>query len=323
MAELKNTPLREFHLEMGAKMVPRSGWNLPLNFSEGTADEHECCRSKAALFDFCADGRFRVAFKGAAEALGKLFSDRNAPETPGSCRRELLVDAQGMGAAFCRVSVMGEDDFFITVPFQSVPRVQKLFEESKIECGDLSEYLCCIGISGPESAEVFALCGVDKSELPRKGETKVIEIDQLRAIISFADDFGEEGFEISFNAECADQIWDLFLETDIPWPAGLAAQESLRLENSLPGAPELLVPKGGADLKTSLRRVLFSGRRAPYAGVKVCNAAGEVLGVVTSGTYCPTLEQSAALVFFSGALPEAETELFCDASGVTVTGFIG
>ncbi len=323
MAELKNTPLREFHLEMGAKMVPRSGWNLPLNFFEGAADEHECCRSKAALFDFCADGRFRVAFKGAAEALGKLFSDRNAPGTPGSCRRELLVDAQGMGAAFCRVSVMGEDDFFITVPFQSVSKVQKLFEESKIEYGDLSEYLCCIGISGPESAEVFALCGVDKSELPRKGATKVIEIDQLRAIISFADDFGEEGFEISFNAECADQIWDLFLETDIPWPAGLAAQESLRLENSLPGAPELLVPKGGADLKTSLRRVLFSGRRAPYAGVKVCNAAGEVLGVVTSGTYCPTLEQSAALVFFSGALPEAETELFCDASGVTVTGFIG
>ena len=71
MAELKNTPLREFHQEMDAKMVPRSGWNLPLNFSEGAQDEHEYCREKAALFDFCADGRFRIAFPGAAKALAE------------------------------------------------------------------------------------------------------------------------------------------------------------------------------------------------------------------------------------------------------------
>lgn len=322
MAELKNTPLREFHLEMGAKMVPRSGWNLPLNFSDGAADEHLCCTSKAALFDFCADSRLRIAFPGALQAFEKLVFG-SAPRSQGSCRRELLTDAQGTAVAYCRVSLMAEDDLFVTVPFQSTAKVQTLLQQSGIEYADLSEYLCCIGISGPESCEALSACGLNSTALPGPGETKLVEFDGLKAIVSFSDDFGEEGFEINFNAECADQIWDLLLETDIPWPAGIAAQESLRMENSLPGAPELLLPRPAAQIGSRLGRVIFSGRRAPFAGVKLFYSDGTEAGVVTSGCYCPGLEKSAALVFFNGDIPDGEKELHCDASGVTITGFPG
>lgn len=323
MAELKNTPLREFHLEMGAKMVPRSGWNLPLNFSEGAADEHESCLSGAALFDFCADGRLRLAFPGALEALEKLFFEKTPRRNIGSCRRELLVSDDGTAAAYCGVSLMEEDDLFISVPFQSTDRVKKLFEEKNIEYTDLSEYLCCIGIAGPESRKVLTLCGIAEDALPGKGETKLLELDGLRAIVSFSDGLCDEGFEINFNAECADQIWDLLLETDIPWPAGLTALESLRIENALPGAPELLAPRKAAQLAACLGRVVFSGRRAPFAGVKLYSRASEEAGVVTSSAYCPSLGSAAAFVFFPGGVPDEKTELVCDASGVTVTGFPG
>ena len=321
MAELKNTPLREFHLEMGAKMVPRAGWNMPLNFSEGAADEEECCRTKAALFDFCADGRYRMAFPGALQAVEKLLYQGGTERKWGSCTSELLIDDEGMAVAFCRISLMSEDDLFITVPFRSRDRVEKLFSQKGLEYGDLSEYLCCIGISGPESINVLTQCGVSEEALPGKGETKILELDGLRAIVSFSQDLDDTGFEINCNAECADQIWDLFLETDIPWPAGLAAQESLRLARNVPGAAELQLPRSAADVKSKLGCVVFSGKRAPYAGVKLYDPAGNEAGAVTSSAVSAALGAALAFAFFPGGIPEKEKELHADASGVEIKGF--
>ena len=321
MADLKNTPLREFHQEMGAKMVPRSGWNLPLHFSEGATDEHEYCRDKAALFDFCADGRYRLAFPGAAKVLAEKSSAAFAALTPGKCSRIWLCDSEGTLLAPCHAGMMAEDDFFITVPFSCTARVEEFFNKAKVEYGDLSEYLCTIAIAGPRSAEVVKGCVAEGETLPGEGEIKLLELDGLRAIVSYFDDFGEEGFELSFNAECADQIWDLFLDSDIPWPAGLAAQESLRIENALEGAPEILIQRKEEDL-ARFGRVLFRGKRIPFAGVKLFNAAKEELGVVTSSAYCPCLESAAALVYFPNGIPDEGTELFCDASGVTLTGIL-
>lgn len=320
MAELKNTPLREFHLEMGAKMVPRSGWNLPLNFSEGAADEHEYCRNKAALFDFCADGRYRIAFPGAAEAVVQLLCNKN-PLLPGSCRRDFFVDPQGKAAAFCTVSLMAQDDFFITVPFQCTARAEELFNLAKIEYTSLSEYLGCIGISGPESRKVLEMSGVKQEELPAPGETKIVELDGLRTIVSFSDLFGEEGFEINFNAECSDQIWDLLLDTEIPWPAGLAAQESLRIEAGFPGVSEISIPGKAEEIFSNLAQISFTGRRAPFAGVKLFKDDIEI-GTVTTGAYCPTWGNAGALAFFPAGPPENGTELHCDATGVQITGVV-
>ena len=321
MAELKNTPLREFHQEMDAKMVPRSGWNLPLNFSEGAQDEHEYCREKAALFDFCADGRFRIAFPGAAKALAEKASAAFAALAPGMCRRIWLCDTEGTLLAPCRAGMMAEDDFFITVPFSCTAKVESFFNRVKLDYGDLSEYLCTIAIAGPRTLEVLEKCQVSPETLPGEGEIKLLEIDGLRAIVSYFDDFGEEGFELSFNAECADQIWDLFLETDIPWPAGLAAQDSLRIENALEGVPEVLLPRKEEDL-ARFGSVLFTGKRTPFAGVKLFDREEQEKGIVTSSAFCPTLDCAAALVYFPGGVPDPGTELHGDASGVVITGVV-
>jgi aminomethyltransferase len=322
MAELKNTPLREFHQEMGAKMVPLSGWNLPLNFSEGAQDEHLYCREKAALFDFCADGRFRIAFEGAGKALEKYFFANEGAFAPGKCFRTFLVDSEGNALAPCRAGMMAEDDFFLTVPFGSVDRAVALFAKEKLEYTDLSEYLCTIAVAGPRTLEVLEKCQVSADMLPAPGEIKLLEIDGLRAIVSYFDDFGEEGFEISFNADCADQIWDLFLETDIPWPAGLAAQESLRIEEGVISTPELLIPKKGCELESRIGTLLFEGRRLPFAGVKLFDSEEHEKGVVTSSAFSPTLESAAALVYFPDGVPAPGTELHCDASGITITGTV-
>lgn len=318
MAELKNTPLREFHLEMGAKMVPRANWNLPLNFSEGAADEHEYCRNKAALFDFCADGRYRIAFPGVWKSLEKFLGCRES-FVPGKCRRDFLVDPQGICVAPCNISCMGDEDFFITVPFQCTFKAEELFKAGALEYTLLSDYLSCIGISGPESRKVLEMAGVAPETIPGEGETKIVEIDGLRAIMSYSDLFGEEGFEINFNAECTDQIWDLLLDTEIPWPAGLAAQESLRIEAGNFGATECLLPVKAQEIESKFGCLFFEGRRAPFAGVRLFKGEEEV-GRVTLGAFCPTRGQAGALAFFAEGVPEEGTQLHCDATGVEITG---
>ena len=130
--------------------------------------------------------------------------------------RGIRETAEGIAIGPCQVSLMGEDDLFVTVPFQCTAKAEKLFQSEKVEFVSLSDYLACIGISGPESRKTLVTCGVKEEDLPEKGETKLLELDGLRAIVSFSQHFDDEGFEINFNAECADQIWDLLLETDRP-----------------------------------------------------------------------------------------------------------
>ena len=321
MAELQNTPLREFHLEMGAKMVPRSNWNVPLHFSEGAQEEHECCRNGAALFDFCADGRYRIAFPGAAKKMAELLLQGSEALEAGHCRRDYFVSNETVVFP-CHVSCMAADDFFVSVPLQSRAKAELFFKEKSIEAVSLSEQLAAVGISGPESSHVLEAAGVKVDTLPGPGESCILEIDELRAIAYYWDLFGEEGYVFNFVADCADQIWDLLLDTEIPWPAGVAAQESLRLEKGFMSSAEVLIPRQKEEFPGAFALVAFEGRRAPYAGVKLFDSDNTEKGVVTSSSFCPTLKCAAALVYFPGGVPEKTTQLHADASGVEVKGFV-
>ena len=321
MAELNNTPLREFHLEMGAKMVPRSNWNVPLNFSEGAQEEHECCRNGAALFDFCADGRYRIAFPGAAKKMAELLLQGGEALEAGHCRRDYFV-SKGTAVCPCHISCMALDDFFVSIPLQSTAKAELFFKEEGIEALSLSEQLASVGICGPESSHVLEAAGVETESLPGSGESCILEIDGLRAIVFCWELFGEEGYVFNFAADCADQVWDLLLDTEIPWPAGIAAQESLRLEKGFISSAELLVPRKKEELPGAFALVAFEGRRAPYAGVKLFDSDNTEKGVVTSSSFCPTLKCAAAMVYFPGGVPETSCKLHADASGVEVTGSV-
>ena len=71
MSALKNTPLVEYHIELGAKMVPHAGWNMPQQYPEGIIAEHRHTRSACSIFDNCHMGEFRLAGPGAV-----AFADR-------------------------------------------------------------------------------------------------------------------------------------------------------------------------------------------------------------------------------------------------------
>src|SRR3954464_4818022 len=69
---LLKTPLHALHLELGAKMVPFAGYEMPVNYPGGILAEHRHCRSAASLFDVSHMGQVRLVGPDAAKALESL-----------------------------------------------------------------------------------------------------------------------------------------------------------------------------------------------------------------------------------------------------------
>lgn len=324
MSALKNTPLRDFHLELGAKMVPFSGWNMPVQYPGGILAEHRHTRTACSVFDICHMGEFRISGPGCATALDLALARPVSDLAVGSCRYNLLLEATGGVLDDLIVYRMEPEDFFIVVNAGNIDSDAAVFRErlpEQVDFSDLSERLAKLDLQGPRSAEVLGRLGLEAAGLPRYYHWNFQELDGIRCIVSRTGYTGELGFELYFDAEYADELWTLLLETDPVRPAGLGARDTLRLEMgyalyghelrrewtpldcSLQGLIRLegdrdFIGRSALIAQKSPRRavaVRLDGRRAARAGAAVFDAAGREIGVVTSGAFGPSLGAACAL----------------------------
>lgn len=325
MAALKNTPIVEYHIELGAKMVPTSGWNMPLHYGEGIIAEHRHTRKACSVFDMCHKGEFRIAGPEAVRAMDRLLARPVADLPVGGCRYNFLLDDDGGVRDDLLAFRMADDDLFLVVnagnTFADANWIRERLPERGAEFYDLSADIAMLDLQGPRSADVLLELGMKLSDLPGHFHVSLADLDGIRCIISRTGCTGELGFEIYFDAEYADQLWDLFLSTDPVMPAGLGARDTLRLEMGYPvhdhelhrewspfdsGAGSLIdleserdfIGKAALLQRKATRQLIaveLEGRRASRPGSAVLNERAEIIGVVTSGSFCPTLEKAAAL----------------------------
>ena len=350
MGALITTPLTEYEIELGAKMVPRAGWNVPLAYPEGIIAEHRHTRTHCSVFDLCASGKLRVAGAGAAATLDGWFARPVADLEPGRCRRNLLLNEQGGVLGAPLVARMGEEDFLLLTEPEfdagSLSRLAGLCAGKGVETQDLTRLLARIALAGPKSRAVLETLNV--RELPEYGCAGSVEVDGFRAIAVHAGSTGEEAFSLLFNLDYADQLWDLLLETEPVMPAGYGARDSLRLEMGFPACGSELVPEftpaesglgallhpeepreftGRASLGSRfpgqrLFGVRLDGRRAAREGTLVLNARDEVIGRVTSGSFCPSLDAAAALCRLEASLVKPGESLRFEVTGAVLTGTV-
>ena len=350
MGALITTPLTEYEIELGAKMVPHAGWSVPLSYPEGIVAEHRHTRTHCSVFDLCASGKLRVAGKGAAAALDGWFARPVADLEPGRCRRNLLLNEEGGVLGAPLIARMGVEDFLLLAEPEfdagCLSRISGLCAGKGIETQELSRLLARLALAGPKSCAVLEELGV--RELPDYGGVRTVEVDGFRAIAVHAGSTGEEAFSLLFNLDYADQLWDLLLETDPVMPAGYGARDSLRLEMGFPACGSELTPEftpaesglgtllhpeeprefiGRAALGSRfpaqrLFGVRLEGRRAARAGSLVLNARDEVIGKVTSGSFCPSLDRAAALCRLEAALVKPGESLQFEVTGAKLTGTV-
>jgi aminomethyltransferase len=232
-ADLLRTPLYELHVELGAKMVPFAGYEMPVNYPGGIIAEHRHCRESAALFDVSHMGQLRLVGDDAAAALETLVPVDVVDLAVGKQRYALFTNPSG-GILDDLMIARRERDLFVVV-------------NAACKAADTKHLLTHIG----HRCQVVPL--PDRALLALQGQHAVHALQRLAPgveqlvfmtggtfAIGGVDCFitrsgytGEDGFEISVPADSAVALAKALLSQPEVKPAGLGARDTLRLEAGL------------------------------------------------------------------------------------------
>lgn len=321
MEKLLITPLNAWHKAHGAKMVPFAGWEMPVQYS-GILAEHQHCRTRACIFDICHMGEFSLKGPGAKDALAKAVTQNLETLAPGKCRYGFLLNPAGGVMDDLIVYRVAEDEFMLVVNGACVETdfaaIKSRLPES-LAFTDISEQTAKIDLQGPKSFEVLAraLPG-DWAKLGYFSFVKTA-FEGVDIIISRTGYTGELGYEFYLPADKAQALWEKLAADPEVIPAGLGARDTLRLEMGYPlygqdldtehtpteagyagmltSAADYVGKPHVGNVREKLVALSIEGRRSARHYDKVCLPGGEEVGMVTSGSFSPTLGHSVALAY--------------------------
>lgn len=351
MSELNTTPLYQLHLEHGAKMVPFAGYQMPVQYPLGVKKEHLHTRAQAGLFDVSHMGQVILRGDNAAAALEKLVPVDIIDLPVGKQRYALFTNEDGGILDDLMVTNYG-DHLYVVVNAackeQDIAHLRAgLGAEVALEVLDDRALLA---LQGPQAAEVMGRFCADAAEMVFM-DAQQLAIDGIVCLVSRSGYTGEDGYEISVSAAQAEQLARVLLAEDEVEFIGLGARDSLRLESGLclyghdidttttpvegsliwaisqvrraegeraggfPGAAQIF--EHIAQKNYSRKRVGLLGQtKAPVReGTELFNAAGESVGIVTSGTYGPTVGGPVAMAYVNTDYVALGTEVFAAVRG--------
>jgi aminomethyltransferase len=235
---LKRTPLHALHLELGARMVPFAGYDMPVQYKAGVLKEHLHTRAAASLFDVSHMGQIALRAKsGAAEdaglALERLLPADLAGLKPGRMRYSYFTNAQG-GILDDLMAVSGGDHLLLVVNGACRDSDYALVADAlgktcTVEMLDRA----LIALQGPQAEAAFAVLAPDCASM-KFLEVRRLTIMGAPCLVMRSGYTGEDGFEISTPSDLAREIAEELLANAAVAPAGLGARDSLRLEAGLP-----------------------------------------------------------------------------------------
>lgn len=354
MAEtLAQTPLNDWHVEHGARMVDFAGWSMPIQYTSIVA-EHQATREAVGVFDVSHMGRLRIEGADAPEQLDRLLTRRVVDLPSGRIRYSLVTNEEGGildDVLVYHLQTPSERRYFLMVVNASnreriVSWLQsQLDDSSDVQLLDRTLETAMISVQGPRALETVQ--PLFKVKLDELGYYHGLVTEQFGrpCTVSRTGYTGEDGFELIVRAEDAvDVCKNLFRagrDLGIS-PVGLAARDTLRLEAGMPlyghelseqttpiqaglgfavnlknrqfpGRDALLAAQSNRELP---RRVGLQsdGRRVPRDGYGVF-AEGDPVGQVTSGTFSPTLQKPIAMAYVEPSIAEVGSHVEVDIRG--------
>ncbi|KNZ33873.1 MAG: glycine cleavage system protein T [Methylibium sp. NZG] len=353
-AALLHTPLHSLHLELGAKMVPFAGYDMPVSYPAGILAEHRHCRDSAALFDVSHMGQVRLTGADAARALESLMPVDVVGLAVGKQRYGLFTNSAGGildDLMITRREADGSNDLLLIVNAACKQAdTQHLVTHIGHRCQvqPLPER-ALLALQGPKAVTALARLNPDVARLTF--------MTGMFATLNGADCFltrsgytGEDGFEISVPADQADALARALLAQPEIRPAGLGARDTLRLEAGMclyghdisttttpveagltwaiqkvrraggeraGGYPGADVIDGQLERGASNKRVGLLGlERVPVReGAPLVDAHGHKIGTVTSGTLSPTVNQPIALAYVAANHAALHHEVYAEVRG--------
>ena len=156
--ELKNTPLFKKHVELGARMVPFSGWNMPVQYS-GIVEEHLHTRQKASIFDICHMGEFFLRGPGVEKAVTRLITCRIDDMPDGKCRYGFMLNESGGVIDDLIVFKLSREEYMLVVNAGTIEKDKEWIKNniaSNINFSDESDEIAKIDLQGPLSGDILS-----------------------------------------------------------------------------------------------------------------------------------------------------------------------
>ena len=349
-APLARTPLHALHLELGARMVPFAGYEMPVQYPAGILAEHAACRDGAAMFDVSHMGQVLLRGPDAAAALETLVPVDVAGLAVGQQRYALFTNEAG-GLLDDLMVVRREHDLMLVVnaacKAQDVQHLQQHLA-ARCEVQPLPGR-ALLALQGPRAVEALARLAPGVAAL-RFMTGGAFTLAGSEAYVTRSGYTGEDGFEISVPDEAAPALARALLAQPEVRPAGLGARDTLRLEAGLclyghdidtattpveaglswaiqkvrraggaraGGYPGAAVIDAQLAAGPARRRVGLLGlEKAPVReGAPLLDDSGRVVGRVSSGTSSPTLKQPIAMGYVEAALAAPDTALWAEVRG--------
>ena len=337
---LKTTPLTDWHRAHGAKMVEYAGFAMPVQY-EGTLAEHAATRERVGLFDITHMGEIAVTGPDAGVWLDSLTTNRVASLAPGKVAYTAMCRDDGGVLDDMLVYRLGDEDWLVVCNAANHAKIATWLAAHAPTAGvtvtDRSDETALIAVQGPESRELVGRLdrlGDRADDLDASAFYTAFTLDgpHGRWIVSRTGYTGEHGYELYLPNADALPVWEELLaggEDLGVAPVGLAARDTLRFEvcYCLYGhelGEDVSPLEAGIGWAVKLKDRDFVGRDALAAqkrgGVprrlvclemldrgiarqgQIVRQDGREVGVVTSGTFSPTLEKALAM-----ALVETET----------------
>ena len=338
--QLKRTPLDVWHRRRGARMVEFAGYAMPVQY-QGVLAEHLHCRDKAALFDVSHMGQATLTGATAAAALEQLVPGDLIGLKPGRQRYTLLTNEAGGIIDDLMVANVGGEKLSLVV---NASRKETDFTHiaASLSPGvklEPHEDRALLALQGPAASTVIERLGQEATGLPFMGVASV-RLAGIPCVVSRSGYTGEDGFEISVQADRAEDLADRITAEPEVVPAGLGARDSLRLEAGLclygNDIDELTTPieadlawvigkrrraawdfPGAAVIRDQLENgcvrhrvgIRPDGRAPARAQTDIVADDGTAAGIITSGGFSPTLSAPVAMGYVRKDLAAAGTAL--------------
>ena len=342
---MRNTALTQKHIDLGAKMVPFAGFNMPVQY-EGVNAEHETVRNAVGVFDVSHMGEFVLRGPNALALIQKFASNDASVLFDGKAQYSCMPNGKGGIVDDLIIYRVNSEEYFIVVNASNIEKdwnwISSL-NDLGVEMENLSDQYSLLAIQGPKAAEAMqSLTDIDLSNMTyytfQHGTFAGIE----NMMISATGYTGSGGFEVYVKNEDANKLWDAVFAAGADFgikPIGLAARDTLRLEmgfclygNDIDDTTSPLeaglgwITKFTKDFtdseflakqkETGVTRKLVAfemiDRGIPRHDYPILDAAGTVIGKVTSGTMSPSMKLGIGLGYVTVENSKLESEIFIE-----------
>jgi aminomethyltransferase len=346
--ELKYVPLNDLHVNLGAKMVPFAGYNMPVRYSSDI-EEHMTVRNGVGVFDVSHMGEFTIKGPNALDLIQRVTTNDASKLVDGQAQYSCLPNETGGIVDDLIVYKIKDNDYLLVVNASNIDKdwnwISK-FNSKGAEMKNISDDLCLFAVQGPKAAATLQkLTSTDLSAI-KYYHFAIGEFGGVKDVIMSNTGYtGAGGFEIYVNKAHAEKIWKAVFEAGKEFnikPIGLGARDTLRLEmgfclygNDIDDTTSPI--EGGlgwitkftkdftnaaaiknqkeAGVKRKLVGFKMVDKGIPRHDYQIKDASGSVIGKVTSGTQSPMLSIGIGLGYVTTENATVGNEIFIDVRG--------